>query len=132
MGAEAWEAIRPNLEKVANAADWWSVVTGPIETPAFDDETRAYLAQARLPENAIDLATQPAVRWSRPCPPSAGATTVAAMCRNITPLRGLEPPATAEEVGVAHLERARGDPPPGPVHERPASLRHHRAVDLDP
>jgi len=46
MGPEAWEAIRPNLEKVADAADWWSVVTGPVEPPAFDAETRAYLAQA--------------------------------------------------------------------------------------
>lgn len=46
MGREAWEAIRPNLETVADAADWWSVVTGPVEPPAFDPETRAYLAQA--------------------------------------------------------------------------------------
>lgn len=46
MGREAWEAIRPNLEKVTDAADWWSVVTGPVDPPAFDDETRAYLAQA--------------------------------------------------------------------------------------
>jgi glutamyl-tRNA synthetase len=46
MGPEAWQAIRPNLEKVADAADWWSVVTGPVEPPAFDAETRAYLAQA--------------------------------------------------------------------------------------
>lgn len=46
MGPEAWEAIRPNLEKVADAADWWSVVTGPVEPPAFDAETRAYLSQA--------------------------------------------------------------------------------------
>jgi glutamyl-tRNA synthetase len=46
MGAAAWEAIRPNLEKVGDAADWWRVVTGPIETPALDDEARAYLAEA--------------------------------------------------------------------------------------
>ena len=46
MGREAWDAIRPNLEKVADAADWWNVVTGPVELPAFDAETRAYLAQA--------------------------------------------------------------------------------------
>jgi glutamyl-tRNA synthetase len=46
MGPEAWQAIRPNLEKVADAADWWSVVTGPVQPPALDDETRAYLAQA--------------------------------------------------------------------------------------
>jgi len=46
MGHEAWEAIRPNLERVEDAADWWGVVTGPVEAPAFDAETRAYLAQA--------------------------------------------------------------------------------------
>jgi len=46
MNAAAWEAIRPNLEKVGDAADWWHVVEGPIEPPAADDETRAYLAEA--------------------------------------------------------------------------------------
>jgi glutamyl-tRNA synthetase len=46
MGREAWEAIRPNLETVSGAAYWWSVVTGPFEPPAFDDETRAYLGEA--------------------------------------------------------------------------------------
>src|SRR5690606_24914867 len=46
MPAEAWEAIRPNLETVAEAADWWRVVTGPIEVPPFDPEARVYLAQA--------------------------------------------------------------------------------------
>ncbi|RYG21042.1 MAG: glutamate--tRNA ligase, partial [Burkholderiales bacterium] len=46
MDAAAWEAIRPNLTKVEEAGDWWQVVTGPIETLAFDDETQAYLAEA--------------------------------------------------------------------------------------
>ena len=46
MGEAAWQAIRPNLERVADAGGWWSVVTGPVEAPAFDDETRAYLAVA--------------------------------------------------------------------------------------
>jgi glutamyl-tRNA synthetase len=46
MGAEAWEAIRPNLERVEDARDWWSVVTGPVEPAAFDAETRAFLAEA--------------------------------------------------------------------------------------
>ncbi len=46
MGAGAWEAIRPNLEHVGDAADWWHVVTGPVEPPPFDAETRAYLAEA--------------------------------------------------------------------------------------
>ncbi len=46
MGPDAWEAIRPNLEHVADAGDWWQVVTGPIEAPLLDAETRAYLAEA--------------------------------------------------------------------------------------
>ncbi|MDE8650730.1 glutamate--tRNA ligase [Novosphingobium album (ex Liu et al. 2023)] len=46
MDAAAWEAIRPNLARVSEAADWWRVVTGPIAPPACDAETRAYLAQA--------------------------------------------------------------------------------------
>lgn len=46
MDEAAWLAIRPNLEKVADAADWWRVVTGPIDLPPFDDETRAFLEQA--------------------------------------------------------------------------------------
>ena len=47
MDSRAWEAIRPNLQTVAGAQEWWSVVTGPIEPPAFDPETRAFLAEAR-------------------------------------------------------------------------------------
>ena len=46
MSAEAWEAIRPNLTKVADAAEWWAVVTGPVEPPRLDAETRGYLAEA--------------------------------------------------------------------------------------
>ena len=46
MGAGAWEAIRPNLGKVSDAADWWSVITGPVEPPALDEETRAFLGQS--------------------------------------------------------------------------------------
>jgi len=46
MGEAGWEAIRPNLSTVAEAAEWWSVVTGPVEQPTFDEETRAYLSLA--------------------------------------------------------------------------------------
>ena len=42
----AWLAVRPNLEKVADAADWWRIVTGPVHLPAFSDDDRAYLAEA--------------------------------------------------------------------------------------
>jgi glutamyl-tRNA synthetase len=46
MGREGWQAIRPNLTHVGEAADWWRVVTGPVAPPALSDEDRAYLAQA--------------------------------------------------------------------------------------
>jgi len=46
MGREGWEAIRPNLSHVGEAADWWRVVTGPIEALELSEEDRAYVAQA--------------------------------------------------------------------------------------
>lgn len=46
MGEAAWEAIRPNLEHIGEAAQWWQVVTGPVSAPSQSDEDRAYLAQA--------------------------------------------------------------------------------------
>lgn len=46
MGEAAWDAIRPNLEHIGEAAGWWQVITGPVEAPAQSDEDRAYLAQA--------------------------------------------------------------------------------------
>lgn len=47
MDEAGWLAIRPNLSHVGEAADWWRVVTGPIELPAFDEDTRAYLVSAQ-------------------------------------------------------------------------------------
>lgn len=46
MDADGWAAIQPNLETVGDAADWWSIVTGPVDTPALEAEDRAYVAQA--------------------------------------------------------------------------------------
>ena len=46
MDEAGWLAIRPNLAHVGEAADWWKLVTGPIETPEFADEDRAFLAEA--------------------------------------------------------------------------------------
>ncbi|MCJ2180643.1 glutamate--tRNA ligase [Novosphingobium album (ex Hu et al. 2023)] len=46
MDEAAWDAVRPNLTHVREAADWWQVVTGPVDAPAFSEEDRAYLAQA--------------------------------------------------------------------------------------
>jgi glutamyl-tRNA synthetase len=46
MGEDGWNAIRPNLSTLDEAADWWMVVTGPVEQLEFEGETKAYLAQA--------------------------------------------------------------------------------------
>jgi glutamyl-tRNA synthetase len=46
MTEAGWLAIRPNLAHLGEAADWWSVVTGPVEAPELSAEDRAYLAEA--------------------------------------------------------------------------------------
>ncbi|MBX7494350.1 glutamate--tRNA ligase [Qipengyuania sp. 6B39] len=46
MDEAGWHAIRPNLGHISEAGDWWRLVTGPIDQPAFSDEDRAYLAEA--------------------------------------------------------------------------------------
>lgn len=54
MDEGAWLAIRPNLAHLGEAADWWQVVTGPVAAPAFDDDTRAFLAQAASMLEALE------------------------------------------------------------------------------
>jgi glutamyl-tRNA synthetase len=46
MTEAGWLAIRPNLAHVAEAGDWWAVVTGPVAVPSLSDEDRAYLGEA--------------------------------------------------------------------------------------
>ena len=46
MDEAGWHAVRPNLAHVGEAAEWWRLVTGPIDQPDFPDEDRAYLAEA--------------------------------------------------------------------------------------
>ncbi len=46
MDEEGWLAIRPNIEVLGDVADWWSIVTGPVDQPAFADEDRDYLRTA--------------------------------------------------------------------------------------
>ena len=58
MGAEAWEAIRPNLRTVAEAADWWHVVEGPIEHRATEED-REFLQRAVETAAALDWDAQP-------------------------------------------------------------------------
>jgi glutamyl-tRNA synthetase len=46
MDEAGWHAIRPNLARVGEAADWWRLVTGPIAPPVFTEEDKAFLAAA--------------------------------------------------------------------------------------
>ncbi len=46
MDAAGWHAVRPNLAHVAEAAEWWRLVTGPIAQPEFTEEDKAFLADA--------------------------------------------------------------------------------------
>ena len=57
MSEAGWEAIRPNLAHIGEAAEWWQVVTGPVAVPALADEDRGYLA------SAADLLEAGATDW---------------------------------------------------------------------
>ncbi|MFT4026623.1 MAG: glutamate--tRNA ligase [Novosphingobium sp.] len=46
MSEAAWEAIRPNLSHIGEAAEWWQVVTGPVAPPASAEEDIGYLQLA--------------------------------------------------------------------------------------
>ena len=59
MQAAAWEAIRPNLMHVADAADWWQVIEGPIATVPTEAEERAYLEEAAGVAAAIEWGDDP-------------------------------------------------------------------------
>ena len=59
MDEAGWDAIRPNLSTIAEAADWWSIVTGPVSAPDVDDDTRAFLAQAADVAATLDWADGP-------------------------------------------------------------------------
>lgn len=59
MGEAAWDAIRPNLAHIDEAADWWRVVTGPVDAPRLADEDRTYLAQAAAALAAMEWGETP-------------------------------------------------------------------------
>ncbi len=56
MDEAGWHAIRPNLSHVGEAAEWWRLVTGPIEQPTFSKDDRAYLGDAA---NALSWSEDP-------------------------------------------------------------------------
>jgi glutamyl-tRNA synthetase len=58
MDEAAWTAIRPNVTVVADAADWWAVVEGPVSAERASEDAD-YLAQAHDIAAAIDWAVNP-------------------------------------------------------------------------
>jgi glutamyl-tRNA synthetase len=49
-GGEAfWNAVRSNLTRVAEAANWWRIIEGPV-VPVIVDHALAATAQSLLPE----------------------------------------------------------------------------------
>ena len=58
MDAAAWDAIRPNLETVAGAEDWWQVVAGPVDASA-DPDDRVFLDCAAEFAATLDWSTDP-------------------------------------------------------------------------
>lgn len=58
MDAAAWDAIRPNLQTVAGAAEWWQVIAGPVDAPA-DPDDRPFLDAAAAVAATIDWSSDP-------------------------------------------------------------------------
>lgn len=58
MSEEEWLAVRPNLHRIAEAADWWQVIEGPVEA-AVADEDRDYLDEAARAAAEIDWTADP-------------------------------------------------------------------------
>ena len=46
MGEAGWEAIRPNLAHISEAADWWQIVGGPLSPPVLEAEDRTFVMRA--------------------------------------------------------------------------------------
>jgi glutamyl-tRNA synthetase len=48
MGEAGWAAVRPNLQTIAEAADWWQVIEGPIAAEHDPADGEFLAAAARL------------------------------------------------------------------------------------
>ncbi|GAA0305424.1 glutamate--tRNA ligase [Sphingomonas oligophenolica] len=58
MGRAGWEAVRPNLSTLAEAADWWQVIEGPIDAD-IDPADRNFLGEAARLAAGIDWSGDP-------------------------------------------------------------------------
>lgn len=55
-GEDFWLAVRGNLHRFGDVAEWWAVVAGPVE-PVITDAAFARAAVAALPAGTIDQGT---------------------------------------------------------------------------
>jgi glutamyl-tRNA synthetase len=58
MAEADWDAIRPNLKSVGEAADWWEILHGHVERRA-EPEDRAFLGEAADAAARIDWSLPP-------------------------------------------------------------------------
>jgi glutamyl-tRNA synthetase len=58
IARDGWEAVRPNLSTVAEAADWWHVIEGPIDAAA-DPADADFLTEAARVAAEIDWTADP-------------------------------------------------------------------------
>jgi glutamyl-tRNA synthetase len=58
MTDEAWEAIRPNLKRLDEAGDWWSIVTGPVDHKA-EVADREFVGGAAEVAAGLDWGSEP-------------------------------------------------------------------------
>lgn len=59
IDAAGWVAIRPNLDRVADAAELWAMVEGPITPPAASEEDRHYLHEAAAIAETLNWESDP-------------------------------------------------------------------------
>jgi len=59
IGEARWNAIRPNLATVAEAADWVAVFDGPFAPPAPEPSDRPVLAAAAAVASGLDWSADP-------------------------------------------------------------------------
>ena len=52
--ADFWHAVRPNIEKLSDVADWWSVVHGSVDVDPDADPDYLTTAADLLPDGALD------------------------------------------------------------------------------
>jgi glutamyl-tRNA synthetase len=58
MEEVAWEAIRPNLTKIADVTEWWAVIEGPIASVKAEGD-QGFLAQAAVVAESLDWSDDP-------------------------------------------------------------------------